>query len=106
MDPADILPIIQQSINLKAVGLAVVLTMMVKYWILPSPIPGEKSVEVIPGHITTRLLPFLPVVFGVLFCGLIERDSTYAMEDVIRGIFSGVVAAYTYRTTKVSIFGQ
>jgi hypothetical protein len=104
MDPSDILPIVQQSINLKAVALAVILTKFVKYW-LPS--PGlERSTKMIPGHISTRILPFLPILFGVVFCGLIERDSTYVMEDVIRGIFSGAMAAYSYRAVKVSFLGE
>ena len=101
MDPTDILPIIQQSINLKAVVLAIVLTQVVRYC-LPS---GDGTVSsAVPGW-ANRLLPLLPLAFGMLFCGLIERDSTYAMEDVIRGVFSGAMASYSYRMVKVSILG-
>ena len=103
MDYTDILPIIQQFVNVKAVMLAVLLTQATKYWVLPSPY-GEKTAEVIPGHITTRLLPFLPVLIGILYCTLVERTAT-VMEDAIRGIFTGMMAAFVYRTTKVSIFG-
>ena len=104
MDYTDVLPIIQQFVNVKAVMLAVLLTQGTKYWILPSPY-GDKTAEVVPGALTTRLLPFMPVVIGILYCTLIERTAT-VMEDVIRGIFTGMMAAFAYRTTKVSIFGQ
>jgi len=103
MDYTDILPIVQQFVNMKAVMLAVLLTQATKYWILPSP-NGSKTTEVIPGAISTRLLPFLPVLIGILYCTLVERTAT-VMEDAIRGVFTGMVAAFTYRTTKVSIFG-
>jgi hypothetical protein len=46
----------------------------------------------------------MPVLIGILYCTLIERTAT-VMEDVIRGIFTGMMAAFAYRTTKVSIFG-
>jgi len=105
MDYTDILPIVQQFVNVKAVMLAVLLTQGTKYWLCPSPAPGEKSAEVIPGHITTRLLPFMPVLIGILYCTIVERTAT-VMEDSIRGIFTGMMAAFAYRTTKVSIFGQ
>jgi hypothetical protein len=103
MDYTDILPIVQQFVNVKAVMLAVLLTQGVKYW-LPSP-SGEKKTEVVPGALSTRLLPFLPVLIGILYCTLVERTAT-VMEDSIRGIFTGMMAAFAYRTTKVSIFGQ
>jgi hypothetical protein len=105
MDYTDILPIAQQFVNVKAVALAVLITQGTKYWILPCPAGAEKKSEVVPGSITTRLLPFLPVLIGILFCTLVERTAT-VMEDTIRGIFTGMTAAFAYRTTKVSIFGQ
>jgi hypothetical protein len=104
MDYTDILPIVQQFVNVKAVMLAVLLTQGTKYWVLPSPC-GEKTAEVVPGTLSTRLLPFMPVLIGILYCTLIERTAT-VMEDTIRGIFTGMMAAFAYRTTKVSIFGQ
>ena len=103
MDYTDILPIIQQFVNVKAVMLAVLLTQATKYWVLPSP-SGEQKSEVVPGALSTRLLPFLPVLVGILYCTLIERTATL-LEDTIRGIFTGMMAAFAYRTTKVSIFG-
>ena len=105
MDYTDILPIVQQFVNVKAVMLAVLLTQAVKYWVLPCPAGSEKKSEVVPGALSTRLLPFMPVLVGILYCTLIERTAT-VMEDVIRGIFTGMMAAFAYRTTKVSIFGQ
>ena len=101
MDPTDILSIIQQSINVKAVVLAVVLTQVARYC-LPS---GDGTISAKVMGWTNRLLPILPLVFGMLFCGLLERDSSYVMEDLIRGVFSGAMASYSYRMVKVSILG-
>jgi len=102
MDWTDVLPIVQQFINVKAVGLAVILTQFVKY-LLPSP-SGERTAELIAGKWYTRAMPFLPLAIGIVYCTLVERTAT-AMEDSIRGIFTGSTAAYAYRTAKVSIFG-
>jgi len=102
MDWTDILPIVQQFINVKAVGLAVILTQLVKY-LLPSP-GGGRTMEIIAGKWYTRAMPFLPLLIGILYCTLVERTAT-TMENVIRGIFTGSTAAYSYRTAKVSIFG-
>jgi hypothetical protein len=102
MDWTDVLPIVQQFINVKAVGLAVILTQFAKY-LLPSP-SGERTAELIAGKWYTRAMPFLPLAIGIVYCTLVERTAT-VMEDSIRGIFTGSTAAYAYRTAKVSIFG-
>jgi len=103
MDYTDILPIISQFINPKAAALSIVLTQMIKY-LLPSP-DKSLSAEVIKGHWTTRLLPLAPIVIGIIYCTLVERTAT-VMEDTIRGIFTGAMGAWGYRTTKVSVFGS
>lgn len=102
MGPEDVIPIVQQYVNIKGVALAVVLTQIVKYW-MPSPQPF-RTTEVISGSIYSRVLPFLPVLFGILYCTLIESTAT-VMEDVIRGVFTGASGAYAYRTAKVTVFG-
>jgi hypothetical protein len=102
MDWTDVLPIVQQFINVKAVGLAVILTQFLKY-LLPSP-SGERTAEIIAGKWYSRAMPFFPLLIGIVYCTLIERTAT-VMEDSIRGIFTGSTAAYAYRTAKVSIFG-
>ena len=103
MDYTDILPIIQQFVNVKAVAMSIILTQMLKY-LLPSP-DKTLSAELIKGHWTTRLLPLAPIVIGIIYCTLVERTAT-VMEDTIRGIFTGAMGAWGYRTTKVSVFGS
>jgi len=103
MDYTDIVPIIKQFINGKGTILSIVLTQMLKY-VLPSP-DGKLSAEVIAGHWTTRLLPMFPILIGIMYCTLVEPEQT-TMENVIRGIFTGAMGAWGYRTTKVSVFGQ
>lgn len=98
----ELLPIIQQSINLKGVGLAILLTQIVKYW-MPSPQPF-RTTEVVQGTIYGRILPFLPVVFGVLYCAFVEPVSPWK-QDIVRGVFTGMAAAYGYRAGKVAVFG-
>jgi len=101
MEAIDVLAIIQQYLNIKAVGLAVVFTQGAKYFLTPL-----WSKDTVPGKVTTRLLPALPLFVGAAFCVLIEKDAAFVAEDVIRGVNSGAFAAYLYRTSKVSIFGE
>lgn len=98
----DIGPIIAQYINPKAIAIAVVLTQLIRY-VLPSE-EGGCSASV--SGWSKRLLPIMPLVFGMIFCGLIERDSSYVLEDLLRGIFSGTMASYSYSLVKVSFFGR
>jgi len=102
MDYTDILPIIQQYVNVKAVAMSIILTQMLKY-VLPSP-DKTLSAEVTAGHWTTRLLPLFPILVGIFYCTLVEPAQT-TMENVIRGIFTGAMGAWGYRTTKVSVLG-
>jgi hypothetical protein len=100
----DILATINGFVNPAAVLIAVFLTQAVKYF-LPSP-SVIKTTEVIPGHLATRILPFVPVVIAIAFCFAIENDGKFTMNDAIRGFMSGIMASYLYRTTKVTIFGE
>ncbi len=100
----DVLAVLQQFINIKAVLAAVVLTQLLKY-ALPSP-TVQRTTEVIPGHLTTRLLPLVPISVGFVVTYFLEKDSAYTWDDAFRGCMSGMFAAFTYRTTKVSIFGE
>ena len=103
MDYTDIIPVAQQYVNVKAVALSVLMTQLVKYW-LPSPC-GARTAEVIAGTWYSRALPFLPIMIGIFFCTLVEPTTDTVMENTIRGIFTGAMGAYGYRTAKVSILG-
>jgi hypothetical protein len=101
----DFIAILQQFVNMKAVLLAIFLTQALKYF-LPAP-SGEKGTpEIIRGTWPVRLLPFFPLLVGFVVCFLLEIDSHYDKDDAVRGIMSGISAAYGYRTTRVSIFGD
>ena len=100
----EFIDIVQQFVNVKAVGLAIFGVQGIKR-LLPSPDPG-KPWTVVSGTISTRLLPFLPLLIGFVVCYLLEADSKFTADNAVRGIMSGVSASYGYRTTKVSIFGD
>jgi len=104
MDYTDLLPVIAQYVTLRGVALAVLVTQLVKYWI-PGPTGEKGSPETVPGALSTRLLPFLPVLVGIFYCVVLEQSTSTIMENAIRGFFTGSLGAYTYRTAKVSIFG-
>lgn len=97
----DIIPVIQQFVNVKAVVLAFGVTKAFTYLV------GKFMTEKMdPGKVIPRLLPVLPLILGGVFCGIFERDSHFVFEDVFRGVMSGMMAAYLYRTVKVSLFGE
>jgi hypothetical protein len=105
----DYIQIIQQHVNMQAVAIAVIITQIVKYY-LPTPsvltLPvGERTTTVEAGRWWTRLLPFCPILIGMASCFGIEWDGKYTFADGVKGFMSGALAAYLYRTTKVTIFG-
>lgn len=105
MEAIDVLAIIQQYVNLQAVALAVAATQLLKY-LMPNPKPGEVSSQTVSGHWATRLLPVFPLVLGAVFYQLVIDDHTFRTENIVKGAMSGVLAAWMYRTTKVSFFGE
>ena len=101
----DFWSVIQQFVNIKAVLLAVIGTQAIKY-LLPSPVKGEITSDVVRGSWTTRALPFVPVLIASVVTFLLEMDVKYTQDDFVRGFMSGAFAAYLYRTTRVTIFGD
>jgi hypothetical protein len=100
----DYIALLQTYINIKAVVAAIVFTQFVKYWLPPATSGGKFSVRV--GPYLSRIVPFLPVVFGFVVTYFLDLDSSYTAEDAFQGVMSGTFAAYTYRTTKALIFGE
>ena len=90
---------------MKAVLLAIFLTQAIKYF-LPSPSGEQGTAETIRGSLPVRLLPFFPLLVGFVVTYLLEIDTRYTQDDAVRGVMSGMSAAYGYRTTRVSIFGD
>jgi len=101
---AEIIKVIQQYVNMLAVIAAVVATQGLKRLLPNDPEGSSTSVE--PGKWWTRCLPFFPVLFGIGFCLLIEKDASFTFADGVRGFMSGALAAYLYRTSAVTIFGK
>jgi len=104
IDYTDIIAIVQQYVNVKAVVLAVAATQLIKY-LLPGTDPTKRDCTTLPGTWYTRMMPVVPLLIGTAICVLIEKKSAFMAEDVIRGMMSGILAAWVYRTTKVTIFG-
>ena len=104
----DYIQIIQQYVNMKAVLVAVIVTQIIKYY-LPSPPAtpsGERTTEVEAGRWWTRLMPFSPILIGMLFCYVLELDAKFTFDDGVKGFMSGALASYLYRTTRVTLFGD
>lgn len=104
----DYLAILQQFVNMKAVLASVLVTQIVKYFLPnpPSVMTEGRTTEVEAGKWWTRLLPFCPILIGMIFCYFLERDTQYTFDDGVKGFMSGALGAYLYRTTKVAIFGD
>ena len=103
----DFLTLIQGVMDWIAVVVAIVFTQGFKY-LLPSPFM-EKSMETIPGHLGTRLLPFVPIIVGlaVVFLRWKLAGGKETLDPVfVRGIMSGIAAGHFYKTWKVSIIGS
>ena len=92
-----------QSMDPIAVIVAIALTQLFKI-MLPSPIPGDRSTAVVPGRLSTRILPFIPILIGTATVCILHWGQPFR-QLLVRGFVSGIAAAYFYRTTKVSIFG-
>ena len=102
----DFLTLIQGVMDWIAVVVAIVVTQGYKY-LIPSPSIGT-SPETIPGHLGTRMLPFIPIVVGlvVVFLRWKLAGGKESLDPVfVRGIMSGIAAGHFYKTWKVSIIG-
>ncbi len=99
----DFVTLLLQTMNPLAVILAVAFTQGIKY-LFPGPVPGERSTETVSGTVYNRILPFVPVVIGLIVV-LFERWGQPIAQSLVQGIVSGIAAAYFYRTWKVTIFG-
>lgn len=111
----EFIQVLQAYVDMRAVLIAVILSQSLKYF-LPSPaqvteggmtttdIPKSFMIE--SGKWWTRLMPFFPVLIGMVSCYFIDRVSPYTFAAAVRGFLSGALAAYLYRTTKVTVFGD
>jgi len=104
IDYSDIISIVKMYVNVQAVVLSVAATQLLKY-LLPSQDPEKRDCTTAPGTWYTRLMPVVPLLVGTAICVLIEKKDVFVAENVIRGMMSGILAAWVYRTTKVTIFG-
>jgi len=101
----EFLEMLMQLVDLPAVVLSVGITQFVR-WKLPSPEGGGKF-DINPK--LYRLLPLLPLIIATIV--VIIKDGiftpTMALDDsIVKGILSGMAAAYLYRTAKVVLFGD
>jgi len=101
----EFLEMLMQLVDLPAVVLSVGITQFVR-WKLPSPEGGGKF-DINPK--LYRLLPLLPLIIATIV--VIIKDGiftpTMALDDsIVKGVLSGMAAAYFYRTAKVMIFGD
>jgi hypothetical protein len=102
----DFIPLLMSYVDVGSVLLGVIGTHFIRY-LLPSP-KGDTSKFAV-GPIAYRCLPFIPLIIGaatvVVKDGLVTPTLTVD-ESVVKGIVSGAVAAYLFRTTKIVIFGK
>lgn len=97
--------LISQYMDGYAVIIALAFTQLLKR-ILPTPPNGNKWNDVVGW--AYRILPFVPVIVGVLVVMFKDVWISPTMtwdEALVKGVVSGIAAAYAYRTVKVSIFG-
>lgn len=97
----DIVQVLSQGLDFVVVGLAIAITQLIK-WILPTPAGADKATAVSPTM--SRILPIVPLCLGVLGI-VVFKEGLVWREYVKQGLSCGVIAAYLYRTAKVSFFG-
>jgi hypothetical protein len=104
MDLGVIYDMLKAYLDAGAIALGLFLTQVIK-GLLPTPAGGKKF-DV--GPIATRILPAIPVLIGAATVVVKDGWITPTMtldEAVVKGLVSGAVAAYLFRTGKVSVFG-
>jgi hypothetical protein len=111
------------SVNVIAVAFAITTTAILKYILFRSPDSGTNDPLLAPEWkvIAGRAIPLLPIFFAtsyVLAQGYVEMRYGVVLAKlpgvkitgwaaiVGRGVVSGAMAGYLYRTWKVSILGQ
>ena len=88
-----------------AVIIALAFTQLLKRF-LPTPPDGNKWNDVVGW--AYRILPFVPVLVGVavvIFKDVLFTPTMKWDDGLVKGVVSGIAAAYAYRTVKVAIFG-
>ncbi len=101
----DILDLLKAYIDVGAVLLGVAVTQFIK-WLLPTPI-GGKTFDVSP--FANKFLPAVPLIVGAVTVIIKDGAWTPTMrldEAIVKGLVSGAVAAYLYRTAKVLFFDK
>lgn len=101
----DFWSLISQYMDGYAVLIALAFTQILKR-LLPTPPAGNKWEDVMGWYY--RILPFVPLLIGVLVVMFKDAWITPTMkwdEALVKGIVSGIAASYAYRTVKVAIFG-
>lgn len=103
MGETGFISLLLQSMDPLAVVIAIALTQLAKIF-MPSPIFGDRSTQTIPGSAWNRILPVLPLIFGLSTVLLAHWGQPFR-QSLVQGIVSGIAAAYFYRTWKVTVFG-
>lgn len=101
----DIISLLVQYMDPYAVVIAFGFTEFIKR-LLPTP-PGGSKWEDVQGW-TYRILPFIPLVLGMMVVMFKDAWITPTMkwdDALVKGMISGIAASYLYRTAKVTIFG-
>jgi hypothetical protein len=111
------------SVDIVAVAFAITTTAILKYVLFRSPDSGTNDPLLAPEWkvIAGRAIPLLPIFFAMIYVlvkGYVEMrygivQTKMSPEKVLgwsatagRGVVSGAMAGYLYRTWKVSILGQ
>ena len=100
----DIVGVLMQYVNLQAALMGVIAVQAYKY-LVPSPVPGEKSLQTIPGHIWDRILPFVAPITALIVCMILEWNVIHpgdtvprvTSQDVVRGLLSGLGSDFMLR---------
>lgn len=101
MDPWPIFNAVMAFIDPLVVFMVLVISEVIKRLI---PADGVVGTSTLPPWVN-RLMPMLPLVLGmVLIC--VKMKCLPNVDLMIKGLVSGAVAAYLYRTYKVMILGD
>jgi hypothetical protein len=102
----DFISLITSYVDVGSVLLGVVLTHLVRYF-MPTPKGSTSKFNI--GPIAYKCMPFVPLLIGAATVVIKDGLVTPTLgidEAVVKGVVSGAVAAYVFRTTKIQIFGK